>query len=473
MNILLINTYDLGHQPFGLASPARWLAGEGATVRCLDLAVEMPSDDLIAEAGMVAIYIPMHTATRLAVPVARRVKDVNPAAHLCFYGLYAPMNERFLRGLGADSVLGGEFEEGMTALARQLAARSGQGTITAPPVTALARQQFLVPDRRGLPGLEQYAHLVDATGRRKRIGYTEATRGCKHLCRHCPIVPVYGGQFRVVQPDVVLGDIENLIAGGAEHISFGDPDFLNGPRHALDVVTALHQRFPGVTYDVIIKVEHLVKSSRHLQRLRETGCILVTCAVESFDERVLAVLDKRHTKDDFEQAMNALRSLGIPVNPTFVAFTPWTSLESYLNFLESLRDFGLVPSISPVQYAIRLLIPQGSRLLELPETRELIGSFDEALLAYQWSHPDPRMDELQRQVMEDVQAAQEGEADRAGLFMKVMRLALRIAGRPEHVDPPRADLSLPAVPRVEEPWYCCAEPTEQQLLQISGIETGS
>lgn len=471
MNVLLINTYDLGHQPFGLASPARWLAGVGASVKCLDLAVEMPSDDLIAEADMVAIYVPMHTATRLAVPVARRVKTVNPAAHLCFYGLYAPVNEQFLRACGADSVLGGEFEDGMTALVRQLTAV--QDTITAPPVTSLDRQQFLVPDRRDLPDLERYAHLTDATGRRKRVGYTEATRGCKHLCRHCPVVPVYGGRFRVVQADVVLGDIENLVAGGAEHISFGDPDFFNGPRHALDVVTALHQRFPEITYDVIIKVEHLVKHAEHLRRLAETGCVLITCAVESFDERVLTVLDKRHTKDDFEQAMNTLRSLGIPVNPTFVAFTPWTSLESYLGFLESLRDFGLVSSISPVQYAIRLLIPRGSRLLELPETHEFTGSFDEELLSYQWSHPDPRMDELQRQVMAEVQAAEEGGVTRADLFMTVLRLTLRMAGRPEEVDPPRTDPGMPVAPRVEEPWYCCAEPTERQLLRISGIETGS
>ena len=200
--VVLISTYELGRQPFGLASPAAWLRQAGASVISLDLAVQSLDEEAIRAADLVAFYVPMHTATRLASAFAPRVKALNPHAHLCFYGLYAPVNEGYLRSLGAETVLGGEFEAGLVSLLARLpggANRDGQPE----PVISLARQKFLVPDRDDLVSLSRYASLI-LNGEKRTVGYTEASRGCKHLCRHCPVVPVYGGQFRIVQREVVL-----------------------------------------------------------------------------------------------------------------------------------------------------------------------------------------------------------------------------------------------------------------------------
>src|SRR5581483_1765902 len=120
MHVVLISTYELGRQPFGLASPAAWLREAGAEVTCLDLAREPLDEAAVRAADLIAFYVPMHTATRLGARAAARVRDLNPSAHLCFYGLYAPVNERFLRGLGAQTVLGGEFEAGLVHLAARL-----------------------------------------------------------------------------------------------------------------------------------------------------------------------------------------------------------------------------------------------------------------------------------------------------------------------------------------------------------------
>src|SRR5215510_14242877 len=115
---LLVSTYDLGHQPFGLASPAAWLRREGLDVRCADLSKEKLTEASAAEADLIAFHLPMHTATRLAAPVIRKVRTLNPSATLCAYGLYAPLNRDWLRSLGVDSVLGGEFEADLAALAQ-------------------------------------------------------------------------------------------------------------------------------------------------------------------------------------------------------------------------------------------------------------------------------------------------------------------------------------------------------------------
>lgn len=469
LRVVLVSTYELGHQPFGLASPAAWLRAEGAEVRCLDIAVQKLDPDAVRAADMVAIYLPMHTATRLAAGVLAEVRSLNPAAHVCAYGLYAPMNRDYLAGLGADTVIGGEFEEPLRELARRLAARQGADPGHDLPLISLGRQRFLVPDRAQLPALSQYAALRMPDGNTKTAGYTEATRGCKHLCRHCPIVPVYGGRFRVVQQDVVLADIEQQVRAGAEHITFGDPDFFNGPAHALSVVRAVHDQFPDLSYDVTIKIEHLVRHRRHLPVLRETGCLLITSAVEAFDEGILEIFDKQHTRQDFEQAVGELRACGIAMNPTFVAFTPWTTMDIFVDFLAVIGEHGLAGNIAPVQYAIRLLIPDGSRLLELPDTHRYLRGFDQDALCHRWSHPDPQIDDLQQHLFRLVTEAVAGDLPRDRIFRQICSATGAYADSAQRQRLARIQSAMTAtetVPHLTEPWYCCAEPVDLTNARI-------
>src|SRR6202023_1686193 len=251
-------------------------------------------------ASLIAFYLPMHTATRIAVRALERVRILNSSAHLCGFGLYAPVNAGLLRRLGVGTILGGEFEKGLLSLVRRLEPGApSPGLPQVEPEISLARQNFLVPYRDDLPLLEKYAHLTLPDDSTRVVGYTEASRGCKHLCRHCPIVPVYNGTFRIVQRDIVLEDIRQQVDAGAEHITFGDPDFFNGPAHALAIVESLHREFPQLTYDVTIKIEHLLHHAESLPKLRDTGCLFVTSAVESVDDSVLARLAKGHTRADF------------------------------------------------------------------------------------------------------------------------------------------------------------------------------
>jgi radical SAM superfamily enzyme YgiQ (UPF0313 family) len=467
---LLISTYELGHQPFGLASPAAWLRREGIDTRLVDLAKEKFDASLARSAGLVAFHLPMHTATRLAAPLIRRVRSINPTARICAYGLYAPLNAGWLRSLGVDDVLGGEFEEELTSIAREvchgrrasLPARQTAGLqIGAAPVN-LPRLKFLVPDRSGLPPLAGYSSLHLADGERRLVGYTEASRGCRHLCRHCPVVPIYNGQFRVVQPEVVLADIAAQVAAGAQHITFGDPDFFNGPTHAVRIVEALHLAHPELTYDVTIKVEHLLHHRDRLSRLRDTGCLFVTSAVESIDDRVLTVLDKGHTRRDFLEAVALCRETGVILVPTFVAFHPWTTLDGYCHLLDVIEELDLVDHVAPIQLAIRLLIPEGSRLLQVDEVRRLAGSFDAKTLTYRWVHADPHVDRLQRDIASIVGA--QLVSDRRPLFAEISALAHDRTGLPRPAQRPSATGRF--VPYLDEPWYCCAEPNPEQLTLI-------
>jgi len=446
VKVVLISTYELGHQPFGLSSPAAWLRRDGHEVVSLDLAVARLEEAAVQAADLVAFYLPMHTATRLAMPVIERVKQLNPQARLACYGLYAPLNAGLLRGLGIEAVIGGEFESVLVQIANG----------SAVPASGMEKLIFLTPDRRGLPDLALYSHLSQ-NGTKTTAGYTEATRGCKHLCRHCPVVPVYRGQFRVVQPEVVLADIRQQVAAGAGHITFGDPDFFNGPTHALRIAEAFHAEFPQVTYDATIKIEHLKQHRELLPALKETGCLFVTSAVESIDDAVLARLEKGHTRQDFYDVAVSLREIGLALQPTFIAFMPWTTIQGYGELLRALAELELVENTAPVQLALRLLVTQNSRLLELPDIQAVIGLFDEKALMYPWKHPERDVDTLGNLVFQLVSRRQEENKTRAEIFREIWELVLQT---------PAPTLSLPAsvshaAPHMDEPWYCCAEPAPQ------------
>jgi hypothetical protein len=306
------------------------------------------------------------------------------------------------------------------------------------------------PDRSDLPALSRYASL-QVGGERRTTGYTEASRGCKHRCRHCPIVPVYDGRFRVVPVSTVMADIRTQVGAGAQHVTFGDPDFFNGIGHATAVVEGFRREFPGVSYDVTIKVEHLLQHSDALPLLRKTGCAFVTTAVESVDDNILARLEKGHTRADFERVVGLFRAADLVIAPTFVAFTPWTTLDGYCELLEVVDRLGLIDHVAPIQLAIRLLVTEGSRLLELDDIRQLCGRFDPGSLTYPWTHPEPRVDQLQREIADAVGVRL--TFPRREMFPLIWRMAHEAAGR-QSLPAMHDVLPRTAVPYLDEPWYC-------------------
>lgn len=501
-SILLISCYDLGHQPLNLAWPLAALREASLDAATADLAVEDFPADRAAGADLIAISVPMHTALRIGVDAAWKARAVNPDAHLCFFGLYAWLNRHYLLQTGdgrrpaiADSVVGGEVESVLVALAQAL--HAGRTPTDLPGLTTLhqeasphlGRHPLPLPDRRTLPSLDKYAHYVpgstsspDRPGNGSRAvsedpvaypaGYTEASRGCLHTCRHCPVVPVYNGRFFAVPVETVLADIAQQVQNGARHITFGDPDFLNGPGHARKVARALHGAFPHVSFDFTAKVEHLLKHRRLLPELVEHGASFVVSAFESTSDRVLSRLQKGHTRLQMEEALTVVDKAGLSIQPTWMPFTPWTSLDDYLFMLQWIREQGLILHVPAVQLSIRMLVPPGSALLTDGDGDEWQGTLDAARFTFRWQHPDPRMDALQQQVARIAEVAGRYEAEGSSgagggnlpdpvgdaaspypVFHRIECAAHNAAGRPPPALPPLSS-HIPRPPRLTEHWFC-------------------
>jgi radical SAM superfamily enzyme YgiQ (UPF0313 family) len=474
--VLLVSTYELGHQPLHVASPAAALARTGHEARCLDLSVQQ-WDELAPEAvdwaDAVAFSVPMHTAMRLAVAAAAAVRQRRPELPLCFYGLYAPMAaDPAVAGL-ADRAIAGEYEPALLAWVAQLAA---EGRPDPSPVTVeLGRGRFSTPARHLLPPLDRYARLA-VDGEERPVGYVEASHGCAHRCRHCPVPVVYDGRTRLVGEDVVVADVANLVGMGARHITFGDPDFLNGPHHSLRVVRAMHERFPQLTFDCTTKVEHILALRGIWDEMASAGCLFVVSAFESVNDEILARLDKGHTAAQAAEAVEILRAHGIEIRPSWLPFTPWTSMHDIADIVDFVARNDLVPNVDAVQYSIRLLVPRGSLILD--DVQEPLGPYDPDLLSYTWRSPDARVDALQADLASIAErAAAEDEAVGTSYVRIRQAISEAMNGGRHDEGAGGADDAAALVgarsgshrPRLTEPWFCCAEPTAGQFGSLGRL----
>lgn len=434
MKVLIVSSYELGHQPFHAASAAAALREAGHRVRIVDLSLASLTAERLFWAEGVAFAVPMHTAMRIAVQALDEWRRHLEGREVCLFGLYASVGD-LPEGVVTIS---GEYEDELVAWA------SGATRIDESSTRRGVVRQ--VPDRSDLAGLGRYVG-VELVGERRLAASVTASRGCLHSCRHCPIPAVYGGKLRIVDRAVVLRDIDAQVELGAEHVSFADPDFLNGPVHSLRVLEAARRRHPDLTFDVTVKVEHILKYRHLLSRLSDLGVVFVVSAFESTNDRILEYLDKGHTRDDAAVATHLLRGNAIDVRPTWLPFTPWTKSQDLLDMLLFMERHDL--DVDPIQLTIRLLIPRGSLLLDLPESILKTGPYRPESLSYSWASRDPGLDELQARLEARYGELSDGDPVTARNELTDMILAYcgAAAGSVRLADGEGR-------PRLTEPWFC-------------------
>ncbi len=461
--VLLISTYELGAQPLGLASIAGSLRSAGHEVRASDLAIESFDGVDLDWPDAVGFSVPMHTALRLALAARSRLGQQRKEVPACFFGLYAEAARISGVAIAGDLFVAGEALGAITAWLD-----GDDGSFDATVVElGTVRRGGSVSGRDLLSPLERYARFV-AGDAEHLVGTVESTRGCNHRCRHCPVPVVYRGRSRVVGQDAVIAEIDELVGLGAGHIRFADPDFLNRPTHAVRVTQRMHERHPQLSFDATIKVEHLLRHRDAVAELAQHGLAFVVSAFESMSDTILERLDKGHNADDAALAVRELRTLGVEIRPSFLPFTPWTTRDDVVEILDFVAAHDLIDNVDAVQYAIRLLLPPGSLLLDLedPTFRAALDAFDPDALSYTWRSPDPALDELQDKLATLIEEKGALGTSATETYDAVRATVFAAFGRPDPGRPAaREPLGPPAQmrPHLTEAWFCCAEPTRAQI----------
>ena len=449
MRVLLVSTYELGRQPVHLASPAAALRRAGHEVRTADVAVDELHERDVTWAERLAISVPMHTATRLADDLVAMLSKSHPDLPIALYGLYAGVGS-----VDVDARIEGEYEPALLEwVDGKMSGRDRH----------LGRSDLTTPDRVSLPPLDRYARL-EYGGQSVLAAAVEASHGCRHRCRHCPIPAVYDGRIRVVQREDVLADISNLVVAGARHITFGDADFLNAPAHSLAILEAAHEAYPELTFDATIKVEHILQHEDLWPRLARLNLLFVISAFESVDGPTLKILDKGHTVADMGRAVEVTRAAGVHIRPTWLPFMPWTTPGDVADIFEFIDSHDLAGATDPVQMSIRLLLPRGSLLEDHPAVIPHLDSYDVEALTWRWNFADLDTEVLHKE-LESIAADASDCGQEARATLNEMRVAVgRMTGRPME---PLEEVAV--VPRLTESWFCCAEPTGAQAITIGRV----
>jgi hypothetical protein len=244
-------------------------------------------------------------------------------------------------------------------------------------------------------------------------------------------------------------------------VTFGDPDFFNGVHHSLRVARAVHDEFPELTFDCTVKVEHILRDAEVWPEVAALGCRFVISAFESTNDAILERFAKGHTVADEAAAVTLLRAHGIAIRPTWVPFTPWTTREDLHALLRFVAEHDLVANVDPVQYTIRLLIPRDSLMLDLPDVATGVGAYDPERGAYPWTADDPALDELQVRLSALVEERLAAGASLVAMYREICTAA--------GMTPPAIPDTVADVPRLTEPWFCCAEPTAMQLGTLDPV----
>ena len=445
-------------------------------MRCADLAQEGLDAETACWAEAVGVSVPMHTAMRLAVEVARQLRSERDGLPIALYGLYATLNESDL----FDIAISGEYLSDLVSWVDRLERsevddrdddrnRGGR-----PTVVSLRREKPGLPARHLLPPLDRYAKL-SLCGEERLAGYVEASHGCAHRCRHCPVPVVYDGRTRLVHEDVLLADVDQLVRMGARHITFGDPDFLNGPHHARRQVTAFHDAFPELTFDITVKVEHILRYRNLLPDFGRCGCLFAVSAFESADDDTLRRLDKGHSVADELEAVAVLRKAGIEPRPSLLPFTPWTRAEHLVDLIDLVARADLIGNVDPIQYSIRLLVPPGSLLLTSGHLDGYLDYYDPGQLGWTWRSSDPRLDALQQRLADMASSADTGHWSAMETYEFVRQAVaeaissdVRLGSLPDPEEHLRSTYEMDLRPRLTESWFCCAEPTAQMISAQGG-----
>lgn len=270
----------------------------------------------------------------------------------------------------------------------------------------------------------------------------------------------------MIGADSVLADIDQLASDGIQHLTFGDPDFLNAPRYSMDLLTEAHAAHPELTYDVTVKVEHILAHQSLWPQMAELGVLFVVSAFESTDDRTLDVLDKNHTAADMSESVALLRSSGIHVRPTWLPFFPWTLPSDLAGIVGFIDHHRLWSATDPVQLAIKLLIPEGSLLERHPAVVPYLTAYQPESLTWSWRFADQTTERLQGALDSTAAEASDCGAE-AGDTLLLMRERIgEIAGVDLAAMP-----SSPPAPRLTESWFCCAEPTAGQAAAV-GLTIG-
>jgi anaerobic magnesium-protoporphyrin IX monomethyl ester cyclase len=335
--------------PLGISYLASSLLNAGHEVRLLDCTFMNKSDALekALEAGaeVVGIYS-MVTMLDDCLWLARQLRA---SARLLMVGGPLPTCDPYAFLGDFDVVVRGEGEQTVLEI---LQADATGGDFSTIPGINLRRiintngkqqeQTISTPDRPFNKDLDSLTfparHLLPNQSYiefgRKKYGYAittvMSTRGCPYECEFCSNV-IFGGSYRERSAKNVVDEIEQALATGYDRISFADDVFTLHQKRVLEICAEIKQRGLHFYWECLARVDSVDDAT--YAEMYQAGCRRVYFGIESGDDTILKLMNKKITAAEARHAVIAAHQAGLQVGAFFILFYPGETNQTVLNTL--------------------------------------------------------------------------------------------------------------------------------------------
>lgn len=412
---ILVSIFEGGYQPINALTGLAALHDAGHDTDFLDAYVDGYDIKKLSQYDTIILPVPLYDSLNSAIQLCKELKAAGCKAETVMFGQYATINAPYLSGRYADHVVSGEWEVPLVSLMNRKAGGTepvvnvySHGSTTPEQAVQMLklRGTMAKPLRNMAPNLTKYPqpHLVTLMGTEKVVGGIELTRGCHHKCTYCSVYSAYDGKVLLGDVDQILLDVDVLVEQGMEHMTFIDAEFFNATRRSFDALNRIHKRHPSLTFDFTTRVDHILENRDRLTELRDQGVRVITSALEFPKNEVLKQVCKEVDVEDLKEAVRLVQEAGITLNPTFIMFNPWVTLEDFPRFHDFLVETNMENLVDPVQFETRLHLYKGSPLLKNDTVRAL--RMEEQEFHFDWFHPDERVDDLFRASVTPVEEGQ-------------------------------------------------------------------
>jgi anaerobic magnesium-protoporphyrin IX monomethyl ester cyclase len=328
--------------PLGIAYLAATLREAGHDVQVLDCTFLSRDEALVraraAQAEVVGISC-MVTMEEDCLGLARALRG---SCRLLVAGGPLPTcrPEAFVRLF--DAVVRGEGEQTMLAL---LSAYEAGAALSEVPGVMCRRG----PDAARCAPPRQFAHDLDRIpfpardllpngqyiefGRKaygSSISTVMSTRGCPYRCEFCSNV-VFGDSYRERSPGNVVDEIEEVLALGYERISFADDVFTLNRRRVLEICAEIGRRGLRFQWECLGRVDAF--DVEMAGAMKSAGCFRIFFGIESGNDDILRLMDKRITTAQAAGAVRVAHEAGLEVGAFFIVCYPGETDDTVLETL--------------------------------------------------------------------------------------------------------------------------------------------
>lgn len=354
----------------GLLCLASYLYKKGVPVKIIDCARQEKwskiLDEELPEASYVGFSL-MTTQIPSALQIAWRIREKFPHAKLIWGGSHVTFfPEQMLKSNLVDFIVLNEGEETLRELIEKL-----ENKLLRPDFSRIKglgwkneKEIFINPPRELLAmeeiPLPNWDLMPEEVLERLELVPTHTSRGCPHRCAFC-INAITRNRWRMREPEKVLDDLAIIKSKPyffGKKLRFWDENFFVDLERVEKIIDGMLAKNLTTPWETTIRADYFSRpeiTDKFLEKLKDSGCYLLSFGAESGSPRILKKIDKDITREQIlDSARKCLKHHIIP-QYSFMVGLPGEEQEDIK------QTISLIDELIGLDPKVQILGPQAFR----------------------------------------------------------------------------------------------------------------